>query len=245
MLARHPERLGRPHVGRPTSRSWPATPTTPSGARAARRHGRRLLPAALAHGRRRASRSSSGVSRALSPRRRARPEVGRIVYLGGAAARRRRSSRCPSTCAAVREVEPDPPLRRRTDDRAARRGHHRQRLGELRDDPLPHRAPAGDGDAALGAHPDPADRDPRRPLLPRARRRPAAGRSTARSTSAAPTSSTYEEMMHGYARAAGPAQAHRRGASRSSRRGSRAAGSDWSPRCPSLGREPLVDEPHR
>ena len=39
------------------------------------------------------------------------------------------------------------------------------------------RAAAGDGHAALGAHPDPADRGPRRAALPGRLRRPAAGRS--------------------------------------------------------------------
>ena len=42
------------------------------------------------------------------------------------------------------------------DHRAARRGHHRLRLGLVRDAALPHRAAAGDGHPELGAHPDPA-----------------------------------------------------------------------------------------
>ena len=63
---------------------------------------------------------------------------------------------------------------RRADGRAAGGGHPRLRLAVLRDAAPPHRAAAGDGDAAVGAHPHPADRHQRRAALPgrRARRCP-------------------------------------------------------------------------
>ena len=61
-------------------------------------------------------------------------------------------------------------------------------LGLVRDAALPDRAAAGDGHAALGAQPDPADRRPRRAALPGRLRDAAGRRCTAASTSAAPTS---------------------------------------------------------
>ena len=77
---------------------------------------------------------------------------------------------------------------RGADRRAAGRRGHRLGLGVVRDAALPDRAAAGDGHAALGAQPDPADRRPRRAALPGRLRRPAGRRCTAASTSAARTS---------------------------------------------------------
>ncbi len=57
--------------------------------------------------------------------------------------------------------------------RAARRRRPRVRLGLVRDAPLPHRAAAGHGHAAVGAQPDPADRRPGRAPLPGRLRDPA------------------------------------------------------------------------
>ena len=128
---------------------------------------RRVLPAALDPGGPAASRTPSGAWRQRFadaardeqaaphrlPRRPRSPDP-----RGGA---------CPRTCArasrwaqVLRELG-------RPDGRAARGGHHRLRLGELRDAALPHRAAAGHDHAAVGAPADAADRDPRRPALPR------------------------------------------------------------------------------
>ena len=90
--------------------------------------------------------------------------VGRIVYLGGLYPRGRGPLPAPGVAHRGRR---DPARLRRADDRAAGRGDPRVRLGVVRDDALPDRAAAGHDRAALGRQPDPADRDPRRPALPR------------------------------------------------------------------------------
>ena len=111
-----------------------------------------------------ASRRPTGRPPEVSPTRRRAAGVRRIVYLGGltpagesavaaSALPRPRSARSSSLAGAGRG--------------AARRGHHRLRVGLLRDAALPHRAAAGDGHAALGAQPHPADRRPRRAALSR------------------------------------------------------------------------------
>ena len=98
--------------------------------------------------------------------------VQRIVYLGGLAHDDNLSEHLRSR-AEVGEIllasgVPTAALGAATVDRL--------RVVVLRDAALPHRAAAGDDHPAVGAHPDPADRDPRRPALPRGLRDAAAGR---------------------------------------------------------------------
>ena len=99
--------------------------------------------------------------------------VQRIVYLGGIISGPRRET-VPAP-ALPRGGRRHPAGQRRADGRAAGRGDHRQRIGVVRDAPLPHRAPAGHGHPPVGGHPHPADRRPRRAALP-GRQRHAAGR---------------------------------------------------------------------
>ena len=67
-----------------------------------------------------------------------------------------------------------PAGQRGADRRAAGRRDHRQRVGILRDAPVPHRAAAGHGHPEMGGNADPADRGQRRAPLP-GRLRGAAG----------------------------------------------------------------------
>ena len=98
-----------------------------------------------------------------------------------------RTRSCRNTWLAVRG-RARPARIRRPDDRLPSRRHHRVGVGFVRDAALPDRATAGDGDAALGPQPGPADRDPRRAAVPRGRGRRSPTTSTGRSTSPGPTS---------------------------------------------------------
>ena len=77
------------------------------------------------------------------------------------------------------------------------------RFGVVRDAALPHRTAAGDGDAALGALADPADRHPRRPPLPR--RGGHLPDDVSRTFDiGGPDVLTYRDMMQRFATVAGP-----------------------------------------
>ena len=157
--------------GRATSRSpWPTSPTPTALAAALRRRRRRLLPRPL--------------DRRQARVRGAGPHAPRRTFAAQRRGGRRAAHRLPRRAdpggrgAVAAPAQPrggraHPARQRRPDGRAAGGGRHRQRQRQLRDAAPPHRAAAGDGRAAVGRHPHPADRDPRRAALPRRRRRPA------------------------------------------------------------------------
>ena len=170
----------------PATSRWSRGDLLDRGRRAPRLRGRRrrLLPRPLA-GRAATSRRST----AARPRSSPRPPA------TAACAGSSTSAACTPTATALgaparrARGRRDPARQRRADRRAAGRRHPRLRVGVVRDAALPHRAAAGDGHAAVGRQPDPADRHPRRAALPRRRRAGCPRTSTAPSTSAAPTSS--------------------------------------------------------
>ena len=79
------------------------------------------------------------------------------------APRGRRALRAPRV---ARRGRRDLPALGRPDRHPAGGGDPRVGVGELRDAALPHRAPARDAHAVVGAPPRPAHRHPRRPALP-------------------------------------------------------------------------------
>ena len=116
------------------------------------------------------ARDRAPASPGRSPRRRSAAGVRRIVYLGGMVPEGEELSEHLRSRAGGRRR---PARLGRADGGAAGRRRHRLGVGVLRDAALPHRAAAGHGDAEVGAHQDPADRDPGRAALPRRLRRPA------------------------------------------------------------------------
>ena len=93
--------------------------------------------------------------------------VARSSTWAASAPRTRRSRRTCARAARSRSCS----ARRRTGDRAARRDRGRRRRHLVGDDPPAGQEPARDGGAAVGGHPDPADRPRRRDPLPRRRGR--------------------------------------------------------------------------
>ena len=112
--------------------------------------------------------------------------VERIIYLGGLGETGPGSQRAPV-------LAPGGRGRARLDGRAGdgvpRGDDHRLRVGVVRDPALPGGAAAGDGDATLGAHREPADRRAERARVPGPLASPRRPRPAARWTSEARTSS--------------------------------------------------------
>ena len=129
------------------------------------RDGRRLLPAALDPGGTgaRGHRATDGPDlRRRGPSERPAPH--RVPRRA-----RPRDSRSPDVAAHAVPSRGGPGAARFgcAGRRVPGRRHHRLGLGQLRDAPLPHRAPSGDDHADVGAPEDPAHLHPRRPPLPR------------------------------------------------------------------------------
>jgi hypothetical protein len=172
--ARRPRRDGPLPGSRPGQAARRAV-GPPCGDRAGGRPRRRERPTRL-HGRRRRllPRALAGRARLCGDRPPRRHDHGSRCPGGGRPAHRVPGRPPPGRAALVAPRQPprgrrDPPAQRRPDGRAAGRRRARLRISELRDAALPHRAPAGDGHPALGWHPRPADRRPRRAALPRRR----------------------------------------------------------------------------
>ena len=113
--------------------------------------------------------------------------VGRIIYLGGIVPAADALGLVTASSVAGRG-RGHPAGERGADGRASGCRDHRERLCFVRDAPLPDRATACHGHAALGQDPDPADRGPGRAPLPGRLPRACRPRSAGASTSAVPTS---------------------------------------------------------
>ena len=185
-----PGQAARPPVGRARSRWCAATSPTPSPSRAALQdvdvayylvHA--LGTGAGLRGDRPRGRRGSSASRPAPP-----ASAASSTWAGSPRAACRSGS-CRRICARAPRSAEILLDSRGAHDRAARRGHHRLRLGLLRDAALPHRAAARDGHPELGAHPDPA-RSPSGTCCATSSAAPACRtRSAAPSTSAARTCS--------------------------------------------------------
>ena len=118
-----------------------------------------------------ATTSSSATPRAAEAFGRAAGEAGvsQIIYLGGLGAQD--PAALSPHLRSRREVE-GLLARRRPSHRPARRDHHRRWRRLMGDHPPTGEEPAGDGDAPMGAHQDPAARPQRRDPLPRRGARP-------------------------------------------------------------------------
>ena len=186
VMTRSADRLrDHPWVGPRRDRRAPTPRDAEAGRRGLRRGRRRLLPDPRPRQRAAASRRPTGAPAEVMARAANEAGVGRLVYLGALEPEGEELSPHLRSRAEVAEILLGSGV---PDRRAARRRRPRVGLGVVRDAALPHRAAAGDGHAALGAQPDPADRRPGRAALPRRLRDPAGRRCTAASTSAAPTS---------------------------------------------------------
>ena len=212
-MARIREQPARPPVGRTRSRSWQADAAdADAAAPGARRRRRRLLPDPRARAPPRFERTDRETARRSAERPRRRRRAAGWSTSAGSPAGVPGEELSPHLRS--RDEVGDAPARlRRADGRAARRGDHRLGVGVVRDAALPHRAAAGDGHAALGRHPHPADRHPGRAALPRRLRRRCRPTVNRGFDIGGPDVLTYREMMQRYAAVAGlPAAAHRAGA---------------------------------
>ena len=182
-IARRPEYLcpgaaPGPRSSRPTC--W-----TPARCRTRFAASIRRITSCTRWGRRATTRRTTARAPAVRRGRAARPGVRRIVYLGGLG----HGEELSRHLASRQEVGRILARVRRSDHRAP--GLDRHRIGQpvVRDDPRPGGAAAGDGDAAVGGHAHPADRDRGRPRLPRWRALDLPPARAASSRSAAPTAS--------------------------------------------------------
>ena len=128
-----------------------------------RRMRRGVLPRPLHRDRRRLRRDRSDRGAECRATPRTPLDCGRIVYLGGMG----RGDALSTHLASRHQVGEILASGTHTDDRAPSSGDHRGGVDLVRDAALPHRGAPGDGHTPLGAHEVSADRDSRRPPLPR------------------------------------------------------------------------------